>query len=610
MNSRPTNQNHHVEELREQTYEVLEPNPSSFRPDNIPFDIERSKLTGVTVPDATNLEPHKVDPRLYRSDHIPSDFERSQVLGIIQEDEGKVQRCDEEIAILQQKMEMLEGKKGAITDNIRTCRSILSAQRQVPNEIWEIIFSVLCTSIYDHSFHINYDYVSWNKPPVQDTPALGLSQVCSRWRAIALGLPCIWSSINIEFTQLFVDITPPLELYFSNAKRHPLNIRVSRETAHCEPIPFSEETLAAWRSLSQHLSRCRTLALKSPHFDLPAVQGLAFPQLESLREEEHQYGMDDDETSWFWEAIEGAPKLMTVSLWTFRGNLPLSQLRSLELQSLHTEELAWFLDALLSCGCLETLEIRTLYPHYPFARPVVMDVQVPSLRKLILGEDDSELKNDNINLVSVLSSLSLPSLVSLELPFREGFPSSLLTLAGQSPLLERMSLCMHLKSGGADAISSPFTPLFQSFPNLTHLELYVIRVATGSEPIYRQGNRPLFGDKVLSNVLSPLRIEPVSSICLPSLQWISLHLFPLSLDLGTVDKVLEVVLERHSASRPLKAFRVFRDVRQYELDEGTRIRKAVLDPDMKEKIRAAEEQTRTRIIVDDFRDTEHTEGIE
>ncbi|KAJ7181238.1 hypothetical protein C8R46DRAFT_864078, partial [Mycena filopes] len=66
--------------------------------------------------------------------------------------------------------------------------------------------------------------------PRRNQAPLHLSQVCSRWRAIALATPQLWTSIYLE---LFDDHQAPVEedstaslldLWFARAGGHPLSI--------------------------------------------------------------------------------------------------------------------------------------------------------------------------------------------------------------------------------------------------------------------------------------------------------------------------------------------------------------------------------------------------
>ncbi|KAL0066726.1 hypothetical protein AAF712_006331 [Marasmius tenuissimus] len=148
------------------------------------------------------------------------------------------------------------------------CLSALSSQRRVPNEVWEIIFTTLCTTLHDYSFKLDYYYGISNQTNTYKTilleiPSLVLTHVCSRWRGIAMSLPHLWSSLSIKFNELPFDITVPLELYLSRSQESPLSIRITR-LAQYPLCGLSEVGLAAWQKLASGFRRCKNLTSPSP----------------------------------------------------------------------------------------------------------------------------------------------------------------------------------------------------------------------------------------------------------------------------------------------------------------------------------------------------------
>ncbi|KAJ8079214.1 hypothetical protein PM082_021714 [Marasmius tenuissimus] len=84
-------------------------------------------------------------------------------------------------------------------------------------------------------------------------------------------------------------------------------------------------------------------------------------------------------------------------------------------------------------------------------------------------------------------------------------------------------------------------------------------------------------------MLSDLRMRPDSSIPLSGLKRVHLHVSQLSLDRRCVDQVLDLISERHLASRTLTEFRVSRDpMPRLPGEEGAK--KIVLDPGLEEDV--------------------------
>ncbi|KAJ8079211.1 hypothetical protein PM082_021711 [Marasmius tenuissimus] len=500
-------------------------------------------------------DKHSLDPRFRHSDYNPSDVERYELIEIHKQ-------CREELGIIEQEPVALEEQKRSLEITAGMCLSALSSQRRVPNEVWEIIFTTLCTTLHDYSFKLDYYYGISNqtytyKTILLEIPSLVLTHVCSRWRGIAMSLPHLWSSLSIKFNELPFDITVPLELYLSRSQESPLSIRITR-LAQYPLCGLSEVGLAAWQKLASGFRRCKNLTLAVSFFDLPRLEDLSFPQLEKVYEEPFQV----DTVQWFWGSMMASPKLKAVSLHYFRDFLPFARLKGLELRILHPREHQLLLAALPSCHSLEALTLTSMY-HFVNMPPLVREVEVPSLRKLSLGMKRCD--KDISCLVGLLSSLSLPSLDSFELSCGRGWPVQLLTLAARAPLLTSLNLSIHFEDKDRESWSSDrFTPLLHScsFPSLTHLELYVSDPGT---------DRRAFGDNVLSSILSDLRLRPDSSVPLSGLEHVHLHVSQLSLNHECVDQVLGVVSERHSASPALTWLRVSRDSSQVEEGGGREV---------------------------------------
>ncbi|KAF8149418.1 hypothetical protein B0H34DRAFT_733688 [Crassisporium funariophilum] len=69
------------------------------------------------------------------------------------------------------------------TNHVRAHDAILSSMQKIPSELLEEIFWHYVTSV-----------IPWQHATRKDLP-WALTQVCQRWRAIALGVPSFWSHI-------------------------------------------------------------------------------------------------------------------------------------------------------------------------------------------------------------------------------------------------------------------------------------------------------------------------------------------------------------------------------------------------------------------------------
>ncbi|KAL0565806.1 hypothetical protein V5O48_016215, partial [Marasmius crinis-equi] len=473
-----------------------------------------------------------MDPRCCQSDYIPSEADRSRINEILAQETQSINRYSAE-------MTQLAGEKARIQQR----ENILKASYR--------------------SSQNTLEDVGKSTPPIPHTPAFTISQVCSRWRAIARNSPHLWSSfdidIDIDYTEHARDFSLLLELYFVNAKDHPTTIRIVNESRSSR----TEKERAIWRVLSRHIQRCRDLSLTIDGYDQIDISNPSFPNLESFREE--MYASETRrKPDWFWRALGVAPKLTKVTLWDlkFGTALPYLQLRSLELCESEEGQIMALFTRLPSCENLEHLSLWGLEDDD-------VDIENPedlgrvvaprSLKRLSVYDSSHWVDQDydtraNLLLKGVLASLSIPSLVSLDLSCVD-WPPLLLAMVERSPLLEQVILTIRSPAEN-DASSYPVIPLMRSLPHLTHFELRF-----GPKPLLRQENRPL-GQNVLSTVLSDLAVKPNSSALPSNLEHLSFRLSDITLDTKLVERVLGEawnVMQSYSGSRPLKDLCVYRN---------------------------------------------------
>ncbi|KAL0574258.1 hypothetical protein V5O48_007687, partial [Marasmius crinis-equi] len=309
-------------------------------------------------PHSTHHANRSIESHFRHSDHVPSDTERSHLEAIVREETGNIQRRDEEIIILEQKLANIRMENLASKDTISICHSALSVHRRVPPEIWEIIFSSVC---HPYSLQIDIDDTSDdfdNAECIAEAPALVLSRICSRWRKIMKGAPFLWSSISVEFGRSFSEISTVIDTYITNAGECPLDMHI---VGGPDEPPFGCPDANAWATLSRHFNRCGTLTLAFEFLsDLESIDDLSFPHLKFLCEETES-GEDAIESLWFWQAVQlKATNLTRVVLWSFSVFLPFSQITSLDIQMVHADEIQHIHEKLPLFPRLEELILRQL----------------------------------------------------------------------------------------------------------------------------------------------------------------------------------------------------------------------------------------------------------
>ncbi|KAF9263959.1 hypothetical protein L218DRAFT_832684, partial [Marasmius fiardii PR-910] len=131
-----------------------------------------------------------------------------------------IKQMEEDISVLRCKLDQLERAKNAAKVTASQCRAALSAHRRIPVEIWKMVFSELCLSLYDYSFNI------WYRSPFLGLPATVISQVCSHWNVTSKGMPSLWSTINVNLDVSAYNVAILLEAYLSRSKEIPLKVRI------------------------------------------------------------------------------------------------------------------------------------------------------------------------------------------------------------------------------------------------------------------------------------------------------------------------------------------------------------------------------------------------
>ncbi|KAJ7608712.1 hypothetical protein FB45DRAFT_845849 [Roridomyces roridus] len=214
--------------------------------------------------------------RLKGTNDRPSELEVLQVREIQTEAQKKLDiieaRLDEELEG-HSTLEILERNGAALRKTIELCQSILSATRQLPPEILTQIFLFSLPSM-EEARRMEWDQSLQKSPWV-------LCHVCSRWRAVALASPALWTLILVQPVK--DDDGDPcsvamIEAQISRSGNSPLDIIFDYE-------PWRGDTYAADEAIKL-LARCstrwRSLSITGCYLkELPRIRGRV-PLLENL----------------------------------------------------------------------------------------------------------------------------------------------------------------------------------------------------------------------------------------------------------------------------------------------------------------------------------------
>ncbi|KAJ8090231.1 hypothetical protein PM082_018827 [Marasmius tenuissimus] len=511
--------------------------------------------------------------KFLRSDYSPTDEELSDLKKVLGEEEEQLKRHKEDITILQDKLKRLEAGKSTLKSNIKKCQSVVSTKWRLPVGLWELIFSIFCTSLHNYSFKVDYRYTQ----PVTMPPVI-ISQVCSRWRGIARSCPRLWSSLSIELNNLSHNIDAPLAAYLEKAKSYPLTIRVERydrwsTSNEILPLP-TQQSRDAWAILAPNLFRCTHLIVRVNNYNFTeAPSGLSFPNLTSLYEEDYgNNGLEQlDETNrprWYWDAIRAAPKLTEASIYCLHStdSIPYHQLTSLSLLFISGRiEAEPFFRVLPSCAKLVSLKIVSPNDREMTNIWQPQAIVLPSLRILSIDTNYCDLPNplrpspdENVILSRLFLSLSIQSLTNFSIEFHHEWPLHLTHLLEKcSSSLRRIEITQVLEGRQlpGSAIRDHIIGLLQSLPHLRHLELFFGEKRPVGLPIFRssipQDLTPV--DDLLWSLLSKLGMLG-SPALLPKLESLSLSFSDITLNDKITENILNLVSRRLETSSPLKDF--------------------------------------------------------
>ncbi|KAG7093290.1 hypothetical protein E1B28_006972 [Marasmius oreades] len=474
------------------------------------------------VTDVPNVRPcQTLEHRFLRLDYTPSDIEKSQLENMLKEGEQKVEQCEEIMAVLRKRLEQMESTQNAVETTNAQCRAALSAQRRVPVEIWQMIFSTLCLTPCHPHF-----------------PSLR--------KIIAKGMPSIWSTISFHLSESLhdVNVSTPLKVYLSNSETSLLKMRfTSSHSAYLCP-----RILQAWETLSRHIHRGKEFVMwidsSQDNYHLPPIPDLTFPYLEFYR----GVRLSHDELRWPWfrRALREAPKLTTVTIRSpslHHCDLPFSQLTTWRVLRITSDSgLSQFFEFARACGHLKNLTLEIL--SYSVPPRELREVELPSLQKLSLTSYVYDIRW----LYGVLASLVIPSLKECNIQCRDWPGSSFLDMVRRSSSsLKRMRLAV-LQT----LTSSPCSPLFdvlQAASELTQFG-FVMGRADNDHPTYltRMAN------DMISTLLNRLQNDP--NTFLPKLNLLSLEFSHVTPNTQLVERVLGVVSARQLTLYPLKEFRL------------------------------------------------------
>ncbi|KAK1222810.1 hypothetical protein PQX77_014338 [Marasmius sp. AFHP31] len=485
-----------------------------------------------------------IDSRFLRTTYTPSEGETLEMIRIMEKEEEDIVRCTNEIIWARQMLEDAETRKKALEINLIQRRSIVSVQRRVPAEIWEIIFGMASVSSYRQASLV----IDCRIRTGILMPPIVLSHVCSRWRQIILRCPRIWSSIHIEFQGIPKHSHHLLRTYLENSKGSVLRLSLSASGTRPDTL--------CWHILVPNLSRCRNLTLEVYDMNdfvasVQSTAGISLPLLVSFN---GMTGQDDAFVSenWLWQAVRHASKLVTAQI---PFVLPSSsfcypQLMKLKVGDLNAAHFVEFLTILETSSLLRSLSI-VVSPHDHSVDSIpdttIPKIVLPHLQRLVTNSPNETVGLHNHLLNTLFRSLTTPSLHNLSLRYadtRESseirWPPPLLAMVSHSTSsLQSLTLRIdHLRGCPQEPIST----ILKMTPHIISFQLQMAPNPFGptssGEPFHQ----------VTSTFITTFISELVSlPPLLPRLESLSVQVAGISLDRSIIDSVLGLAALRGRA---------------------------------------------------------------
>ncbi|KAF8211010.1 hypothetical protein K438DRAFT_1534115, partial [Mycena galopus ATCC 62051] len=113
------------------------------------------------------------------------------IQSVVLEADARLASLDDEISKIRKKLKQLEDERASVFSSRTQSNTILSPLRRMPSELLGKIFLETLSSVTNDSLRgRRFDMA---RSPWQ------LTRVSSRWRAVSLSIPSLWSRIAISY---------------------------------------------------------------------------------------------------------------------------------------------------------------------------------------------------------------------------------------------------------------------------------------------------------------------------------------------------------------------------------------------------------------------------
>jgi len=338
----------------------------------------------ITIPDL--LRSHW--PKTLGTHTVSSGSEVNDIQNVISKAKTVIVELDEEMGRVQQVLTQMSLRRSEICAEIEEHKALLSPVHSLPDELLSEIFRHHCQSLSSNS----------DKFPWPWSAHLLLTQICSRWRAVALAMPALWSEIHVSRVRHNVEGNIALiKTWLQRSSCHPLTLILGgfNTTAGLEAVL---PTCDRWQHMTVHSERACNVSL---------IRG-ALPSLQSLT-------LNFVDVPATWDIFEVVPQLHSVNIayrdFNFQSlKLPWVQLTHFSLSHITELDLDKCLDILRVCPNLISCHFSERQDTF-YGDPKIYLLQ-PRVQHLHLQNMSIALRS---GLGGFLNCLTLPALRTVNL---------------------------------------------------------------------------------------------------------------------------------------------------------------------------------------------------
>ncbi|KAH7924998.1 hypothetical protein BV22DRAFT_466122 [Leucogyrophana mollusca] len=351
--------------------------------------------------------------RLFRTNCVPSQMDAQRIFTLLAERNQELEIVGAEIERTRAELARLEDKKAGVRGVVQELEALMSPVRRMPTDIIAHIFE---QCLRDEGLPT----ANPRKAP------LLLGQVCKAWRELTFSLPCLWTTLRMEFPPTSSDwdtamqsIIMTMHLWISRSKGLPISLFLDHPKGSPIPwsalVPLDQQILTLgtrFKELTLHFSpQALSSLLTFTQSSIPSLERLELESSNSLPSRENPPAV----------VLHSAPSLRSLSVsWGCLDlrdfQVPWSQLTELSLQyeasSFWNPAHSNYLTILAQCTNLKScyLGLGALLDNMLFDLDLIEPVTLPCVETLKI-----RIYAQTPYLERFFDALDLPQLRSFEI---------------------------------------------------------------------------------------------------------------------------------------------------------------------------------------------------